>query len=613
MKHRFRLAVFFVAGVLFAAASWPGTVAQAATTSPAMAGAAAASKPASDADCNGYSTTYSAVRPGLQALCTDPITIHANGTTGRFYDNGRYVGHDEPSVKFISNDPGSANNITYAMKLSTDPRLRPTVPGTRGPVVTDYAELSPAPWFGLPICDPNSYPLNPCTPDSDSNGSGINDPNAAGSAFMEMQFYPPGYQPFIDGPSCDATHWCAALTIDSLECSFDFAFCNPQCEEPVNFAYLQRDGVPAGPPAPLASDVSTFTPNRETLLMNPGDVLVVTMKDTPQGFLTAIQDLTTHQTGFMVASAANGFANSNPQTCANTPFSFHPEFSTAAQQNQVPWAALEGGVLMEDELGHFEACSSVTNSFPVGETAGSQTFDDPNVFQTCVGGSEGPGQVGEGPCTTDASGTTTCQNATTEGDTSCPNNSPGASLCEYSDAFCMPAGPRQINVNGRLEEVSWPIAGCQDDAFQNGDLDFDGTSYNADWPDGSPLHPTSFQYIGPFDANGRPYPQVQFESDVPASEADCNTTTGADCTALPAGAAFYPFWSLGRSGRGSCVWNFGNDIRGVTVNDFGGDAEYGTPDVARFGGTVTSPVLANPELGRGCGPISLQSALGQMG
>ena len=37
-----------------------------------------------------------------------------------------------------------------------------------------------------------------------------------GTAFMEMQFYPPGWVPWPPGVSCDATQWCAALTIDSL-------------------------------------------------------------------------------------------------------------------------------------------------------------------------------------------------------------------------------------------------------------------------------------------------------------------------------------------------------------------------------------------------------------
>ena len=158
------------------------------------------------------------------------------------------------------------------MRLPKDPKGKPTV-SPKGKTVSDYAELSPAPWFGLPICDPGSYPQNPCTPDSDSNSGAINDPNAAGSAFLEVQFYPPGYQPFVDAPSCDARHWCAALTIDSLESEFNFANLNTACEEPMNFAFLQRNGVPAGPPSPQLADVSTFTPNAQTLLMNQGDTL----------------------------------------------------------------------------------------------------------------------------------------------------------------------------------------------------------------------------------------------------------------------------------------------------------------------------------------------------
>ncbi|HET8629895.1 MAG TPA: hypothetical protein VFL91_20940, partial [Thermomicrobiales bacterium] len=128
-------------------------------------------------------------------LCTDPIAVWPDGKAYRFTDNGHYIGHDEPSVKFISNAPGSGNTMTYFMQLAKDPAAPPTA---TGPAVTDYAELSPAPWFGLPLCDPKSYPQNRCAPDSDTNTGGISDPNAAGSAFMELQFYPPGYQPFID-------------------------------------------------------------------------------------------------------------------------------------------------------------------------------------------------------------------------------------------------------------------------------------------------------------------------------------------------------------------------------------------------------------------------------
>jgi hypothetical protein len=48
------------------------------------------------------------------------------------------------------------------------------------------------------------------------------------------------------------------------------------------------------------------------------------------------------------------------------------------------------------------------------------------------------------------------------------------------------------------------------------------------------------------------------------------------------------------------VWNFGNVIPGQTATDFGGDAQYGTPDIARYGGTLTSPVLSNPQTSGAC-------------
>ena len=215
---------------------------------------------------------------------------------------------------------------------------------------------------------------------------------------MELQFYPPGYGPFVDSPSCDTTHWCAALTIDSLESQFNFANLNPNCEEPVNFAFLQRNGVPAGPPSPQLTDLSTFTPNNQTLLMNPGDVVATHIQDTKNGLLASVSDLTTHQTGYIVASAKNGFMNTNYKTCAGTPFNFHPEYNTAAQQNQVPWAALEGGVLMEQEIGHFEPCSSITNSLPY-----QASFPDGSSFDRQDDGADlrrrlrGQGQGRRGP------------------------------------------------------------------------------------------------------------------------------------------------------------------------------------------------------------------------
>jgi hypothetical protein len=548
---------------------------------------------------------------GLRRLCTDPHGAY-DGKAARFLDHGVYVGHDEPSVKFISGLAGSGNTMTYGMQLSRDPSTTPTPSGS----VTKYAQLSVAPWFGLPMCDPQSYPQNPCTPDSDTN-TGLGASSDAGSAFMELQFYPPGFKPFIDNVSCSRTQWCAALTIDSLECSFNFASCNPNCIEPVNFAFLQTNGVPAGPPAPQDPSVSTFLGNANTLKMNPGDVLKVSISDPAGGFTTTVQDLTTGKTGTMVASAANGFADTNMSDCSGNSFTWHAEYNTAKKANQVPWAALEGGVLMEQEIGHGESCSSVSHRLGFAASlSGPSSYVDPKVYQTCNGGNEGKTstgkpKAGEGPCSLS---THICTNAKTQGLTgpvACPKQRfTSGALCEFADGFCFPKGSRSVLINGNPATETSPVAECSQNAFQNGDLDFDGLSYRADWPNGSSSHPTTIRYVGPF-TNGQTYSSIQFETDVAGSERLCNIGTGHNCTAPPLGARFYPFWSMnkkqalkGLSSSGSCVWNFGNVISGLTATSFGKDAQYGTPHVARYGGTLISKVRANPELATGCKPIT---------
>ncbi len=144
--------------VIIGTATASGIAASAASTKTAAATATTSVKPNPTGmmDCNGHSSEYQDVKVDLGGGCTDP-----RGTWGgRFEDNGTYVGHDEPSVKFISSAPGSGNNMTYVMRLAKDPKRKPTI-SPNGKTVSDYAELSPAPWFGLPICDPGSYPPEP--------------------------------------------------------------------------------------------------------------------------------------------------------------------------------------------------------------------------------------------------------------------------------------------------------------------------------------------------------------------------------------------------------------------------------------------------------------------
>jgi hypothetical protein len=257
-------------------------------------------------------------------------------------------------------------------------------------------------------------------------------------------------------------------------------------------------------------------------------------------------------------------------------------------------------------------CNSLANKDGFSTVYGDgSSYSDPSVFQTCDGGSEGPSATGEGPCNPAG---TSCLNATTQGfngPAACPttDGATGA-LCEFSDGYCFPGGIRSVAINHTPTTESALLSGCFADQFQNGDLDFDGTPYQTNtWPNGSANTPTPIHYVGPFMASGASYPRVQFESDIAGSEYLCDTTTGQDCTVAPIGANFYPFWSLNNtqtlpgSGKpaGTCVWNFGNDIAGVTNNDFDQDGQYGSPDVARYGGTLISGVRNNPALQAGCG------------
>jgi len=457
--------------------------------------------PVGNLDCNGFSATQKPLKANM--TCSDPRGDYGQ----RAYDNGHYIGHDEPSVGFYSMVPHSGNNLQWEFTLTRDRPL---------PATQTFENL-PAVWFAMAMCDPNSFPNGPCIPDSDENA-----PFLAGSAFMELQFYPPGFPPFITQISCDLTHWCAALTIDSAELASN-GQPNPNCTEPINFAFIQRNGVPTGPPGPATATTATLTPNHQTLLMNPGDRLRITIKDTSTGLLTLVEDLTTGESGFMVASATNGFQNTDPNTCAGTDFDFHPEFSTARFGNFVPWAALQANINVAVEIGHFEH---------------------------------------------------------QDGDA--------------DDVSCFP-GPT--------------VAGCV-----GPDLDFDGTSYQHDWPDGSRHHATSIEIrsvrrdgIGPLSASpddsdnyNQPYRIIQFETDVSASEAVTCQTNGVGCVVPPVGAQFYPFYAVETDGdfdnggdNPGCTLLFGN-FNGFNINNFGRDEQYGTSNLPWFFGTNSGGPQVNP-------------------
>jgi hypothetical protein len=514
-------------------------------------------------DCNGMSPVQSTVL--VNGVCTDikgMYRIHNRFTDdGKFYDNGRYIGHDEPLIRFLSSRPGSGNNVVWRETLGTDPTGLPTVKKP-GHDRTDYVELTPAPWFGMALCNPFSYPLLPCQPGSDKNAPATVDAPVpagvypgGGSSFLEMQFYPPGEAPFADNISCDNTHWCASLHINDAECSTNFTSCNPHCEEPTNFAFIQDNGVPTGPPSPQLSDLATSTPNSHTLLMNSGDHLVVHMSDAPvpgaagqKALLLTIKDTTTGQSGFMQASAKNGFMATNIQDCSGTPFNYQPEYNTASPRNIVPWAADQLAVGTQFETGHFEACTKLAQPFDVPIPG----FTDISWNQ-CSGPYESAG-------------------------------APDPKSPEAGDALCYPQGDNHFG-----QAPPNVVTGCEDNFFQNGDLDFDGSPYWPDWPTSTSPNrfPSTFLQAQPT-THGAGYSNYQFQTDAALSEASCSFPNPSGCVVPPPAAPgkFYPYWTLTKS----CVWEFGNMTNG---NTFGKQAQFGSIIPAVGYPQLFGPVVRN--------------------
>jgi hypothetical protein len=553
------LRVFSGAALLLGIGAMTGVPAHAAQ--PANAPASSSPTPAKgELDCNGDSSTGQKV---LRAnLCTDISGAVKGSKYHKYYDNGEYIGHDEPDATFLSNAPGSGGNVTWTETLGRDPS---GTPGNSHPGrdLSKWFELSPAPWFSMALCDPNSYPGTACTPNSDSNAPtclGVNcgpTTQGGGSAFMEMQLYPPGNAPFADSESCDATHWCAALNIDSFS-GTPTTNANPACTEPVNFAFIQKNGTPTGPPSPQFADLNTFVPNGNTLLMNPGDTISTHMFDAPapgggHAFEVVINDLTTHQSGFMQASADNGFMTTSASNCAGNPFNFEPEYNTAAKNNIIPWAAIATDISTEFETGHFEACTSlsepINNPVDGNDTGGS--------FNQCNGPYE--------------------------------NAAPADSTtAETGDAVCYPRGDTHPNYAGEgTSTAPVQVSHCQDNIFQNGDLDFDGTPYWKEWPTGllTNLYPSSFLERFPT-SNGRQYSQFFFQTDVALSESTCTPDHLSGCTVPPQGpGGFYPYWTKFQVGRAFCAFEFGNVSRFGPLNTYGKDAQYGTNQFSTLGYT----------------------------
>ncbi len=491
------------------------------TVSRATAAAGSATSGSVLLDCNGYGLANNPEHPSWR--CPDPQGIDSHEP--RFEDNGHYIGHDEPAIEFFSTRSGSGNSARYEMTIPTDPKGPPN--GTvAGPVWNFQTHI--APWFGMVMCDTESFPETTkiCIPNSDSNivpKSPTRD--HAGTAYMELQFYPPGYSPHI---SCDQATWCAALTITSLQANWD-GLENDSCVEPQTFAFVTKSGRPVGPTGPDNATNKTFKPTGDVLRMGRGDKVTVSMSDTPKGFTVRLADHTTHETGTMTAGASNGWRHIlwDPVKfkCKGVPYTFHPMFDTAAPPypNGQPrawsiWTVHTYNVAMSDEIGHFESPDAKK--------------DQDGEEEPCFHGPFIPGCLGS-------------------------------------------------------------------------DLDFDGFSYQPDWPDGDRRHPGPLTFTSPevLNAKGQwvdAMNKIRFETDLPAIQplATCDLE-GNGCQNPPPGANFYP-WFHTIPVDGSCAWTLSDDLPGMLSNFGGEQAAWGPVLSTDYGGGLAavgnfaSSVLNNP-------------------
>lgn len=460
------------------------------------------------------------------SLCTEVFDSEL------FFGQGHYRGHDEPAMLFYSNTPGAGNDNTYLLRLPKDPPLQPVPDGTGA---TWNFQQHAAIWFGMAMCDDQSAPgpmsgNAPCVPDSDTNIFNDADPNSPhyvgkhpGTAFMELQFYPPGW-----ATSCDATKWCAALTVDSAGLDLNHGVSNnaacinadgTSSTVSVNTAIVTLNGRATTPANPIDPNRGAIDPARD-LFLNSGDVVAIHLFDTPAGFKAQVDDLTAGVHGAMTASAANGFAQiafePTSTTCHTITTAFHPMYSTSSENTRIPWAAHSFNISFSDEIGHFEYCGAADpTSLACTRSAGTEPLDaDDN----------------------------TCANP--------------------SDSLLV------------------QIGGCTGD-----DTDFDGVAYQKTWPGSGNTRPVPqpVLFTSPL-THGLPFQRAGFETDIPAIERGagqapaCDQTTGTNCVNPPPGAAFYPiFTTRDLAGGLACAWQEGGANIPGTTNTFGGTsvAEYG--------------------------------------
>ena len=380
---------------------------------------------------------------------------------------------------------------------------------------------------------------------------------------MEMQFYPPGNPPFVDSDELRrhalvrrADHRQPGVHRRLRELS------TPTVRSRSTSPSSRGTACRPGRRRRRTSDLGTFMPNSETLLMNPGDKITVHMFDAPapgggDAFKVVINDLTTHR-------AAS--CRPRPPTASRTPRwpTARARRSTSSRSttrprpaNIIPWAALQTNISTEFETGHWEPCTSLSDPISPNPVDPADTGGTLQRVQRPVRERRPAGQHDRRRPVT--------RSATTPAIPIPGYDGPGTST------------PPDV------------ITGCQDNIFQNGDLDFDGSPYWTEWPTGTrpTIYPSTFR--GTVPDHERPAVLAVLLPDRHRAErvdvhGDSATPHPERLHRAAAGAGrVLPVLEPSRSVGGICALEFGNVSAGLGVTDFGKDAQYGTNQFTTLG------------------------------
>lgn len=227
-------------------------------------------------------------------------------------------GHDEPEIMPLSNQPGSAQNLTWTFELPSN--------GNRFGVDA----VGPTFWFGGPVKDPNSY---------------------LGQAFEELQFYPNAVV-----TNCNpnggfiAKQQNGSYTVCSPTWAIHATGQKPVFHEPAAFNALLRESTTGN-----------------ALVMREGDRISVHFFVTgaKDGWHIRVEDQTTGQHGTIVLDSKSD----GP---------LMPAYSVQRIGNSLKWGAVhDAPASFVWEIGHTSPFTSPADAFCSPGEAGCYSYDAP--------------------------------------------------------------------------------------------------------------------------------------------------------------------------------------------------------------------------------------------